>query len=383
MRPLSCRDGIHVQVPVVHALSFFAWLCLNQCHSVVAFGNEAPPSRRTVVEHLVFGGGVGGLLSLVGNEPALAARGAFELDSEYYLRDLLGGNKKEGSVLPSKPPPTPPPRTLQGPLVPLLLNNDYLPTCIPVQVLCEQVAKQQQQNVAAKSIAEKATDIRARASRSFYSRAPWEREDVIDQYYFDLTAYALWKTAAECLPNYADRDAFVRNVGRRLYQQLCILQPLQLTLSSSSSSSSAKSVVASEAAVVAILNAFRSSNFCKGFRIATDQSLDNNSNNGKNNANTNEPVFDSLDDEALGLGATVACLVSIYEPATLGASLQITGEQSRFAPDLIGPTLAALWEAMGIKSSWEVFFVDPEYRPNPKDYYPNEKLLQFSLTVYR
>ena len=61
-------------------------------------------------------------------------------------------------------------------------------------------------------------------------------------------------------------------------------------------------------------------------------------------------------------------------------ALQINGEQSRFGPDYVATTLAAVWEAAGIRSSWETFFVDPEYRPNPKDYFPNEQLIQFTLT---
>jgi hypothetical protein len=89
----------------------------------------------------------------------------------------------------------------------------------------------------------------------------------------------------------------------------------------------------------------------------------------------------TIDDNALAIGASVACLVSVFEPATLGASLQITGEQSRFAPDFVAAILAALWETAGIQSSWKTFFVDPEYRPNPKDYFPNEQLLQFTLTL--
>ena len=76
-------------------------------------------------------------------------------------------------------------------------------------------------------------------------------------------------------------------------------------------------------------------------------------------------------------------LISLFEPATLGASLQITGEQSRFGPDIVGGLLAAVWQqGSGIQGiSWEVFFVDPEYRPNPKDYFPNEQLLQFTLSL--
>jgi len=115
---------------------------------------------------------------------------------------------------------------------------------------------------------------------------------------------------------------------------------------------------------------FKSAKFCKGYRIGEE---------GKSKAETID-IFDELDDDALASGASVDCLVSIFEPAILGASLQITGEQSRFAPDFVGATLAAMWEDAGIQSSWETFFVDPEYRPNPKDYFPNEKLLQFTLT---
>lgn len=87
-------------------------------------------------------------------------------------------------------------------------------------------------------------------------------------------------------------------------------------------------------------------------------------------------------DEALADGGTVDFLVSVLEPVTLGSALQITGEQSRFSPDLIGPTLAALWEdKAGLSCTWETYFVDSTYRPNPKDFFPNEQLLQYTLQV--
>jgi len=315
------------------------------------------------------GGLAGGLV--LATRPAHATRGAFELDSEYYIRDLLGGNKKEGNILPSQPPAMPPPRTLMGPLIPLLLDSSYATSCIPVQALVEQLKGDNEEM--AKKIAATAMDYRTKASRSFSSLRKWDTESVTDQYYFDISAYALWKTAADVLPNYAERDKFARTVGRRLYTST---QPKDKQQSTTSSSAS---LMASEAEMVSLLRLFQDSNFCKGFKITgSDPSVDYNSNKKKEEQDL---VFDKLDDEALLSGASVDCLVSVYEPATLGASLQITGEQSRFAPDYVGATLAAMWESKGIKSSWEVFFVDPEYRPNPKDYYPNEKLLQFTLTL--
>lgn len=347
-----------------------AWNVLSvQCLS-------KPFSRRVVVENAIRIGAASILSAPF--QPAIAARGAFELDSEYYLRDLFGGNKKEGNVQPSKPPALPPPRELQGPLLPLLLDNEFTVSCMPVQALVQQVMKKKSDNISSKdistSVADSAKAYRERAKRSFSARAPWHQEDVRDQYYFDLCAYALWKTAADVLPNYTDRDNFARTVGRLLYQRALEQSLIQKKPSKYvTSKGKSTSVVSSEPAIIELLELFQSSNFCKGYRFGTDQG-------SVSDQKQKEAVFDELDDEALESGASVDCIVSIYEPSTLGASLQITGEQSRFAPDFVGPTLAALWESIGIKSSWEVFFVDNEYRPNPKDYFPNEVVLQFTLT---
>lgn len=285
--------------------------------------------------------------------------------SEYYIRDLLGGNKKEGNVLPSKPPEMPAPRQINGPLLPLLLDSIYTPSCIPVQAL--QISKGAS---ASKSFAASAIEYRNRSTRSFATRAQWEKEDISDQYYFDLSAYALYKALADYLPNYTDRDVFARNIGRLLYQKIqrdsLVKHPIELN------SLEKGSLAGSEAAIKEVLGLFSSSNFCKGFKMGNDLSV------GKKQE---EKVFDKLDDEALQSGASINCLVSIYEPATLGASLQITGENSRFAPDYVGATIAALWESIGIKCTWDTFFVDPEYRSNPKDYFPDEQILQFTLSL--
>ena len=90
-------------------------------------------------------------------------------------------------------------------------------------------------------------------------------------------------------------------------------------------------------------------------------------------------MFDGLDDDDIALGSSVDCLVSIYEPAILSGALQITGEGSRFSPDYVGQTLSAVWGAAGILAKEETYFVDSMYRPNPKDFFPDERLVQFTL----
>lgn len=308
---------------------------------------------------------LGPTAALVRPELAYAAMGAAELDLEYYARDLLGGNRKEGNVLPSQPPILPPPRTLQAPLLPLLLDNAFV-SSVPVQTLIDMVQKRSNTNKQsiAEEIRARAEDYRTKAARSFATHAPWLVESVQDQYYFDLTAYALWRTASDLLPNYRDRDAFVREIGKRVLAQLEKSERVPLLINDS------KSLVASIPRIIAVLDAMVALGFCKSYRL------------GEKLKPKEEllPLFDKLDDDALAAGSTVDCLLSVFEPATLGASLQITGEQSRFAPDYVGPTIAALWLEQGIQATWETFFVDNEYRPNPKDYFPNEQLLQFTLS---
>jgi hypothetical protein len=320
-----------------------------------------PLSRRQLVQTSIL---VGGSLA-VKPDPATAARGAAELDFEFYVRDLVGGNKKEGNIQASAVFTMRPPRTLSGGLLPMLLDERCSPSCIPCQALIEQVQLRtgQDYNVIAQDIEKKVQDLRERSSRSFRMRAPWLEERVSDQYYFDFTSYALWRVAADLLPDYLDRDKFLRRTGQLIYQRLLsegLIKPLFPS----------KRGILTEVIqpTYEVLEAFKTAGFCKDYRIRGDDSRE-----------ASDPVFDELDDESLVAGGTVDCLVSVFEPATLGASLQITGEQSRFGPDFVGSTLAALWDAAGIKSSWETFFVDPEYRPNPKDYFPNEQLLQYTL----
>eukprot|EP00535_Pseudo-nitzschia_heimii_P008615 CAMPEP_0197178500 /NCGR_PEP_ID=MMETSP1423-20130617/3758_1 /TAXON_ID=476441 /ORGANISM="Pseudo-nitzschia heimii, Strain UNC1101" /LENGTH=302 /DNA_ID=CAMNT_0042628255 /DNA_START=361 /DNA_END=1269 /DNA_ORIENTATION=+ len=299
------------------------------------------------------------------------------------MRDLISGNKKEGSILPSKNgPPVPPPRKLMGNVVPMLLNNECNADCIPVQALIDEIREQDKaagrpvadEDTIVKNIQSRVNEFRGRTKNSFFTKAPWKDEDISDQYYFDFTMYALWKTAAQLIENNENRDRFMRNVGRLLVSKLEKEKLLSesLLVPQKGQSKDSGVLVGSIPAIVELLNIFNKSNYCKSYRIRASDSM--------GAVGDDAPLFDELDDESLSMVGTVNCLVSIYEPATLGASLQINGENSRFAPDFVGTSLAAIWERYGgIRTTWDVFFVDPEYRPNPKDYFPNEQLLQMTL----
>ncbi|GKY92483.1 hypothetical protein MPSEU_000218700 [Mayamaea pseudoterrestris] len=309
--------------------------------------------------------------ALLPPSPSLAVRGAAELDLEYYARDLFGGNRREGNVETSRGPPMPPPRNIEEPLRSMLLTEDA--SCIPKNVLVTMLARSKASSLETRFdmerlVQDRFVDVRSKSAKAFYARAPYAAETLSDQYYFDLSAYALWRTAGDLLSNPVDRDAFVRQVGRDLYQRML---SDKMMIAAPFNELSRFKISATTVGWRSMLDVFVTHGFIKSYRLT-----------GAAESNSDEPdsnVFDELDDEALNNGATVDCLLSIIEPATLGAALQITGEQSRFAPDYIGPTCAALLEGYGLKCTWETYFVDNEYRPNPKDYFPNEQLIQFTI----
>ena len=277
--------------------------------------------------------------------------------------------------MPASNAPSPhPPRKLKGPLLPLLLD-DELQTCIPVQELAKITG------ISIDTIIKQTEAVRTKVLPAFKVSHPWQNEVVSDEYYFDLTCYALWRVAAAAIPNdFAKRDQFVRNIGRRILDEIIsrgliskksigILQQNNITLTDT------------VPCIIEILDLFQSTNFCTNYRLGDKNDEDR----------TGLNVFDALDNEeisSLNGSGSVDCLVSLFDPSTLGAALQITGEGSRFAPDFVGPTLAAVWERVGgvgaaasVSVKFESYFVDPVYRPNPKDFFPNERLYQFTIAL--
>mmetsp|Transcript_24160 Transcript_24160/g.50088 ORF Transcript_24160/g.50088 Transcript_24160/m.50088 type:complete len:432 (-) Transcript_24160:125-1420(-) len=322
-----------------------------------------------------------GTSSLVGVPlSASAAKGAAEYDLEYYLRDIIMGNRPEGNLPASNGPPLPPPRALQGALLSLLLD-DELQNCITIQEL-SRITK-----IPIATLSEQIRSFRSKVQPAFGSRYPWKEEVVSDEYYFDLTCYSLWKIASvspELAENYAKREEFVRNIGRQILNAIMergmISKESTATLSKGGHKHSGITVTETIPAVVEILDLFQSTKYCSAYRLGDKNDEER----------TGLKVFDALDDEEIispnGVGS-VNCLVSVFNPATLGGALQITGEGSRFAPDFVGPTLAAVWERVGsvdkgssVFVSFESYFVDPVYRPNPKDFFPDERLYQFTIS---
>lgn len=298
-------------------------------------------------------------------------KGAAEYDLEYYLRDLWSGNKREGSITQSKPPPTPPPRKLGGGssfnLVTYLLNDGCTSECLAVSELSKLA------NIEPVKLTSQIKDMRDKVSKSFYSKSPWNQESVLDEYYFDMTSYALFRVASSSIPDdYKLRDKWIRSVGNQLYNQAKATNLLLSPTQTFGEKQREPVLTDSIPTLIQALDLFQSINFIESYRLGE-----------KGSGRTYDNIFDTYDNQDFEMKQSVNCLISVTRPATMGSALQITGEGSRFIPDFISPTIAALFEDIlggKVTVEWESYFVDSQYRPNPKDFFPDEILLQLTLT---
>jgi hypothetical protein len=325
--------------------------------------------RRSFIKSIVTSSCATAITMLSHQKQAIAAtkaKGAAEYDFEFYMRDLFQGNTKQGNILPSQPPPSPPSRTLSLSFIRPILNDSCDEKCLAIRELSSLV------NVSPQEISNKIITFREKVSKVYQTKAPWKVESIGDEYYFDLTCYALYRIAAELIPtDYALRDTWVRNVGRDIYNLMKEQSYVTGVVQSSSLSSKAK-LTSTILQLQQILDTFQNTGFIKSYRLGEKN----------DDVRTGSNIFDEYDNDDLDSGLNVNLLVSIIRPATLGSALQITGEGSRFSADWISPTISAMFEDilnLKKKVEYESYFVDEEYRPNPKDFFPDEQLLQFTL----
>ena len=286
------------------------------------------------------------------------------------MRNLVqGNNDREGSIQASKPPPSPPPRALDDTFIQRILDNELSDKCIAIRTLSE-ITK-----VPPTEISNRILSFRNKVAKSFAVNAQWRDEKTSDEYYFDLTAYSLFRVAATLIPTeYSLRSEWIKILGEEIYKMMKGdgLIPAALSVNEKKGANSKVLLTDTIPILQQILGVLQTRGVIESFRLG-DKNDD---------ARTGNNIFDIYDDEDLRDGLAVNCLISLFRPATLTSSLQITGEGSRFMPEFIGTTIAAMWkEELGLVKNvaYETYFVDAGCRPNPKDYFPNEQLLQYTI----
>ena len=181
-------------------------------------------SRRLLVNTLTSASALAIPISLC--EPAVAnaaakAKGAAEYDLEFYMRNLIqGNNDKEGNIQASAPPPSLPSRSLtsnsSSKFIQSIINDELNGDCIAIRTLSQIT------NVPVNDISQMTVSFRSKVAKSFATRAQWQQESIVDEYYFDLTAYSLYRTAAVLISDYKLRSQWVNLIGEEIYRHLAL-----------------------------------------------------------------------------------------------------------------------------------------------------------------
>ena len=236
-------------------------------------------------------------------EDAHAVQGAAEYDMEYYLRDLFNGNKgKETKGVLAGPPPLP---ARQMTIPAYLLDKECSPSC----VIGEELAKSSGET--STKISALVAEYRDKSRRAFQSRYPSKEDSISDQYFFDLTSYAVWRTASVLIPNFVDRDKFVRNVGRKLVSEMRNDGLLHAKLEKVDGKMRPTD---SMLAVDELLDAFKKFGIVSTYYMG-ERDKEAIRAKSKDNSNAIKPLFDEFDNDDYQSGLSINALVSVIQPA--------------------------------------------------------------------
>ena len=286
--------------------------------------------------------------------PASAARGAAELDAEFYARSLLR--------LPPSPPvaaaPPPPPRPLDEPLAAALLESAAAAVAESLGVEIDAVT----QRAAALRPSLAVEYERTLSGGAFGGASGYEASSsttratrIRDQFDFDLALLAIFSQLSSARPT-AERAAAARAaLGDRLLAQLAprCVPPLPAACRAGAPLSELCG------GLRRLLAALQSAGYLASYKL------------------DDTDVDDALWRRADDLSPT-RLVVTLGEPASLGAALQLNG--GRVAPGLAAPVLAAYLRSCGARlKTQEEYFIDDTYRPNPLEYRPNAVVLELTV----
>ncbi|GMH87067.1 hypothetical protein TrVE_jg13503 [Triparma verrucosa] len=187
-----------------------------------------------------------------------------------------------------------------------------------------------------------------------------------DLRHYDFVCYVFWRVAADDISQSRDRLALLNEVGKQIYVQTCGPG------SSSSSSSNSSPLTQITPTLKALLEKFKSANLVESYRVVSGEAIE---------AVESFKPFDYLDDEDIVKGNDVNLVLSIRKPATLTSALQVNNEQSLFQPEFTAPAVSQCFLANGLNvKPVQTYFVDSVYRQDPNLFFPDEELLQFTIS---
>lgn len=274
---------------------------------------------------------------------ACAAKGAFEMDAEYYLNNIFSGNKGEAAKT----------GTERRPIYKSARKVASSTSEAIYSEIVDLVVESSKTKVTREEVLEQVDSLRASKLPYFKAFAPLAEESLADQYFLDVTLYCLYQVAAKLIPSSQERVKFRTKVGARV---------LALMRSGNALSTSTPSIQRTVSIITALLKELKDKGIIASF------------------------IFDDEDagdvlfaEQAFEQKAPVSFQVTVNEPVTLLSFLEGQREDTFFHPEIIGSSIAALCRKLGFHSKFEDYLLDNYYRDSNFDLRADAIILEFSL----
>ena len=289
-------------------------------------------------------------LMIVAPGPARAAKGAFEMDAEYYLRNLRGGGK--GSSGGSGEAPK---------------GNVFLPTPRKIDaVFAEGVVQSAIALLGPGFNRQRLTETVAAKLPAFRKTAPIVVENFSDQYYFDVVLYCVYEQAKELLPSSQQRVAFRSSLGSQILS-LVLARPgaaKSIPIPTTTTTTLPQEQIAT--GVAGILGVLQDCGQIKGYVFDADD-------------------FGDADFAArsFSAGLPVSTSIQLLEPCTVLSFIQAVRDDTFFHPEIVGTTLVEYMGRCGLGARFEDYLLDNYYRTSTFDVQAQDIVLELQVSSDR
>jgi hypothetical protein len=281
-------------------------------------------------------------LGLVSGYPSTAlanirTKGAFEMDMDYYIRDLVLGT---GSIKEKEPERA---RIQAGRSIDSKFAADILNV---VEIHISDLSK------TSRDVISDQINLSVPIFLNYFKTfVDFNKEDISDEHYFDFKAYVTFKVAEKFVPTSKERVKLRSMIGRSILslvrQELISSGQKDLQEVVLEQRGTPQALPLAAYGIRQILDVFIKKGLLANFVLEDDDYFD-------------ELYARKIFDE----GLTISSQLTLKQPATILSFLEFTASDTFFHPEFFGSPLKAYLNELGLQAHFEDYLLDNEYRSN-------------------
>jgi len=278
-------------------------------------------------------------------------KGAFELDMEYYLRNVINGNNNNiksfneknvrKSIVPS-------PRIMNILITTKIINKIKNIICNISKISIDSLDK----------FIENELPIKL---KKFKEYVPIVNENYSDQYYFDIYLYLMYKSIENIIAKSEDRVILRNKVGDEILDLLIKDKVININNNNNNDKNN-RNVEILAKNIKIILQSFQSIGLIKNFNFDDEDLSDLN-----------------YADQSFNSGLPISFQFTLIEPATILGFIEQNKSDTFFHSEIIATTISSYCKSLGFDTKFEDYLVDEYYRTENFDLQAQDILIEMLI----